>query len=272
MKIKNPYRVLGIILAAAGAVLAPVFYFLLDSPALTATCVSAIILGFTCIGVANARPYLSPDAARMLLKTGMENTAALLEELGLKNKAVYLPSTADSKAIAIIPLTDKSEMPVPLPYGIPREPDEIGINSNDPQTSNLKPRTPFTGRLIVRYGTGLEDMAIAVTTPGSVSVSLLEHKPGPAAGEIESALNYLLTGVLDIAGGVTVNVADSWVEVKINDARMSYENIWYYRSLGSPVASIAAAVVSEALDKPIRILGETAAKGDMRITLGVVGK
>jgi len=32
-------------------------------------------------------------------------------------------------------------------------------------------------------------------------VPLLENKPGPNEGDIEAALNYLLTGVLDIARG-----------------------------------------------------------------------
>jgi hypothetical protein len=249
MQINNPYRILGITLATAGAILVPVFYFIVNSPALTATGISAIILGFTCIAVANARPYLSPEAAQMLLKTGMENTAALLEELGLNNKAIYMPAGEAGKARALIPLASSSQL----------------------TAQNLELRTQYLGdRLIVRYGPGVEDMAIAVTTPGSVNLQMLENKPGPTAGEIESALNYLLTGVLDIARGVTVNIIDSRVEVKISDARMSYENVWYYRSLGSPIASIAAVVVSEALNKPVRIAKEAENKGKSVITLEIM--
>ena len=95
-------------LAIVGAILAPIFYFIVGSPPLTATAISAVILGFTCIAIANSRPYLSPEAAQMLLKTGMENTTALLEELGLQNKATYLPSTADSQSRALIPLMENS--------------------------------------------------------------------------------------------------------------------------------------------------------------------
>jgi len=247
MKIKNPYRVLGIALAAAGAVLSPVFYFIIGSPPLTATAISAIILGFTCVAVANARPYLSPAAAQMLLKTGMENTAALLEELGLNNKAIYMPSSNNNGyARALIPLSANSDI----------------LNS-------AKEKLP--DRLIVRYGPGFEDMAIAVTTPGSVNIELLENKPGPTSGEIETALNYLLTGVLDIAHGVSVHMADSRVEVKISSARMSFENVWYYQSLGSPVASIAAAVTAEALRKPIRIVEERVINGKCEVVLESLG-
>jgi hypothetical protein len=244
METKNPYRILGIVLAIVGAVLSPVFYFIVGSPPLTATAISAVILGFTCIAIANSRPYLSAEAAQMLLKTGMENTTALLEELGLQNKAIYIPSTPHSPSRALIPLVDNS-----------------GTNI---VTGNLPKR------LIVRFGPNSEDIGIAVTTPGNVSIELLEAKPGPAAEEMETALNYLLTGVLDIAHNVSVQITGSKVEVKINTPGMSYENIWYYKCLGSPIASITAAVVAEALKKPLRITEETYQKNEGVVVLEIL--
>ena len=244
MTFKNPYQVLGIVLAIVGAILAPVFYFIVGSPPLTATAISAVILGFTCIAIANSRPYLSPEAAQMLLKTGVENTTALLEELGLQNKAIYLPSTSDSQSRALIPL---------------------GANDG---TTTIPEKLPK--RLIVRYGPNAEDMAIAVTTPGNVSIELLENKPGPTADEMEIALNYLLTGVLDIAHNVTVHITDAKVEVKISGSKMNYENNWYYKCLGSPIASITAAVVAEALKKPLRIAEETYQKNEGVVVLEIL--
>ena len=244
MTIKNPYQVLGIVLAIVGAILAPVFYFIVGSPPLTATAISAVILGFTCIAIANARPYLSPEAAQMLLKTGMENTIALLEELGIQNKATYLPATADSLSRAIVPLGDSGDKSI-IPEKLPK-------------------------RLIVRYGPGAADMAIAVTTPGNVSVGLLENKPGPAADEIETALNYLLTGVLDIAHNVSVQVTATTAEVRISGAKMTYENTWHDRCLGSPIASITAAVVAEAIQKPVRITEETYQKNEGTVKLAIL--
>ena len=185
MTIKNPYQVLGVVLAIVGAILAPIFYFVVGSPPLTATAISAVILGFTCIAIANSRPYLSPEATQMLLKTGMENVSALLEELGLQNKATYLPSTSDSESRALIPLGETGGATI-IPDKLPK-------------------------RLIVRYGPNSEDMAIAITTPGNVSVELLENKPGATVDEMEIALNYLLTGVLDIAHNVTVHISDTKV-------------------------------------------------------------
>jgi hypothetical protein len=246
MTIKNPYQILGIVLAIVGAILAPVFYFIVGSPPLTATAISAIILGFTCIAIANSRPYLSPEAAKMLLKTGMENTTALLEELGLQNKATYLPSTSKSPSRALVPLMDKAGTNI-VPENLPK-------------------------RLIVRYGPNPEDMAIAVTTPGNVSIELLENKPGPTADEMETALNYLLTGVLDIAHSVSVHIMDSKVEVKINAPKMSYENVWYYKCLGSPIASITAAVVAEAFKKPLRITEEKYEKNEGVVVLEILSR
>ena len=241
----NPYRVLGLGLCLAGTIFAPISYFIIGSVPLTAVGMSAIIIGFTCIALANARPYISPEACEVILKTGMENTAALLEELGIRNKAVYLPSSMrDGHPQALIPLGE------------------------DRDIQRVKGKIP--GRLIVRYGVNPDDMAIAVTTPGSINIDMLETKPGPTSEEIEAAVTYILTGLLDIANSVTVNLSDTQVNVEISGPKLHYEDIWYYRCLGSPIASIVAAISSEALEKPIRIKEEDYSKGKSRIILEVL--
>jgi hypothetical protein len=205
---------------------------------------SAIIIGVICVALANTRPYISPEACQLLLKTGMENTAALLEELGLRTKAVYLPSTMrDGHQQALIPLADKD-------------------------IEQIRGKIP--GRLIVRYGTSPEAMAIAVTTPGSVSIELLGTKPGPSSGEIQSAVTYVLVGLLDLANSVIVSMIDRQVEVRVTGAKLGYEDIWYYRCLGSPIASIAAAISSEALDKPVKIKKESYSNGRSQVVLEVL--
>jgi hypothetical protein len=83
---RNPYQFLGLGLVLAGAFFSPVAYFLLGSVALTATGISAIMIGFTAIALSNTQPHISPAASELILKTGMENTAALLEELGLRSE------------------------------------------------------------------------------------------------------------------------------------------------------------------------------------------
>ncbi|MCJ7743053.1 MAG: hypothetical protein MUO99_00625 [Dehalococcoidales bacterium] len=242
---RNPYRILGLGLCLAGAIFAPVSYLILRSVPLTAVGLSAIIIGFTCIALAYTRPYLSPEACQLILRTGMENTAALIEELGLRNRAIYLPSkTRGGRPQALIPLAE------------------------DRQIQWVKENIP--GRLIVRYGRDADDMAIAVTTPGSINIDMLETKPGPTADEIQAAATYILVGVLDIASSVNVNLADRQVGIEVNGARLGYEDIWYYRCLGSPIASILAAISSEALGKPVMIKEETFNKGKDRIVLEVL--
>ena len=241
----NPYRLLGLACCVAGTIFATISYFVIDSVPLTAIGISTIVIGFVCIALANTQPYISPEACELILKTGMENTAALLEELGLRSKALYLPSTMrDGHLQALIPLKDDSEI--------------------------QSVRNKIPGRLIVRYGAHPDDMAIAVATPGSINIDMLETKPGPAADEIETAATYILTGVLDIAKSVTVNLTDTQVDIDISGAKLHYEDVWYYHCLGSPIASIVAAISSEALEKPVRIKEESYNKGKDRIVLEVL--
>jgi hypothetical protein len=243
--VTNPYRLLGLALCLAGAIFAPIAHFIIGAVPLTAVAMSAIIIGLTCIALANARPYVSPEACELILKTGMENTAALLEELELRNKAVYLPSSmGNGHAKALIPLVEDTDI--------------------------RQVREKIPGRLIVRYGANPDDMAIAVTTPGSINIDMLESRPGPTASDIQAAVTYILTGVLDVANSVAVSMADGRVDVEVGGSRLHYEGIWYYHCLGSPVASIVAAISSEALGKPIRIQEESYHRGKSRIVLEVL--
>ena len=223
----------------------PVAYFIIGSVPLTAVGISTVVLGFTCIAVANTRPYVSPEACKLMLETGMENTAALLEELGIRSKAVYLPSSMrDGHPQALIPLADDREVQLT--------------------------REKITGRLIVRYGVNPGDMAIAVTTPGGMIIDMLETKPGPTPGEIEAAATYVLMGLLDLANSVAVSLADGRVNLEISGSRLHYEDIWFYRCLGSPIASIVAAISSEALGKPVRIVEESYGSGKSKVVLEVL--
>jgi len=202
------------------------------------------MIGITCIALAYAQPPISPEASELMLRTGMQNTGALLEELGLNKKAIYVPRTSpDTKSMAIIPLSDSPEI-------------ELA-------------RIKLTGRLIVRYGDSPEAMAIAVTTPGGISYDLLETKPGPSLSDIESALNHIYVGQLDIASSCSVSSAGQQIKVMVNNSKLHAEDISFSRSLGSPLASIAATVTCEAMGKPVRIIEETRQKSQSLILLEV---
>jgi hypothetical protein len=226
--ISNPYMWLGFGLTLIGAIVSPVFYFIVGSAPLSALGISFIMLGLTCIALANTRPAISPEASQTMFQTGIENIAALLEELGLSGKAIYLPrSLRDGRSQALVPLRQDGT-PVRISGKIP-------------------------GRLIVRYGHQPEDLGVAVTTPGSVCLEALEVEPGSSADGIESALTRVLVGMLDIASSVSANATDGKVNIEVSNPKLSYENIWFYRSLGSPLASISATIASEILDKPVMV-------------------
>ena len=241
----NRYRVLGVGLIISGAVFAPVAYFIINSIPLTAIALSSTMIGFTSFALATARPRISPEASRMIFETGMENIVSLLEELGINNKAIYLPS---------IMRTGNAQVLIPL--------------SGNIDVQKIKEKIP--GKLIVRYGDHPGNMGIAVTAPGGVGLNNLEINPGPTASEIEQTLTYVLTGLLDIANSVSVHLSEKQLYVEVTKPKLHYENIRYYRCIGSPIASIVATIASDGLGKPIRIKEESYHKGVSTILLEVL--
>jgi len=232
-------------LVIAGVIFAPVAYFLIDSIPFTAIGISALMIGFTSLALANSRLFISPEASELMMKAGMENTSALLEEFGLRNKAIYLPSSMlGGRSYAVVPLKNTIEL------------DRIVAK--------------IPGRLIVHYGDNPEDMAVAVTTPGNIRLDGLDIKSGATPTEIESAMTYALVGLLDLANSVAINLADRQMDIVVSGVRLHYEDNWYYRCLGSPIASIVANIVCESLGKPVRIAVETYQRGKEHILLEVL--
>lgn len=242
---KNRYKILGIGLCVTGIIIGPVSYFVISSVPLTAVGISALMIGVTCIVLAYTQPSLSPEVYQLMLKTGLENTSTLIEGLGLSDKAVYMPSTmGNRRQQAIIPLVS-------------------GVDMNW-----VKEKIP--NRFIVKYGKKSEDRAISITTPGSISIDRFESIPGPTADEIETAINYILSEVLNIADSASVILIGDRVYVAVSNPKLVYEDTLYCQCMGSPIASIIAAISSEALRKPIRIFEENSEKGLSTITLEVL--
>ena len=125
-------------------------------------------------------------------------------------------------------------------------------------------------RFIVHYGQNPGDMAISITTPGSINIDRFETIPGPTADEIETAVNYIFSEVLDIADSASVILVDDKVYVAVSNPKLIFKNTWYYQCMGSPIASIIAAISSEALGKPIRISEEILEKKLITITFEVL--
>ena len=106
---ENPYNLLGLALALTGGAMAAVSYLILDSIPLTALGMSMVILGVISLTLGRTRPKISPEASAILLETGLENMAAIVEELGLRSKAIYVPSSlTDGRPRALVPLHSNS--------------------------------------------------------------------------------------------------------------------------------------------------------------------
>ncbi|UCD09880.1 MAG: hypothetical protein JSU79_04340 [Dehalococcoidales bacterium] len=242
---KNRYKILGVGLCSAGLILIPVSYFVIDSVPFAAVGISAIMIGMTCLILACSHPSFSPEIYQLLLKTGLENTSTLLEGLGLSNKAVYLPSIlGDGHQQSLIPLVGDGEFHLV---------QEIILE-----------------KLIVPYGKNPEGRAISVTTPGSININRFESIPGPTADEIEMAVNEILSEILDIADSASVILTIDRVYVTVSNPKLIFEDTWYFRCMGSPIASIIAAISSEALGRPIMISDENPEKKLTTITLEVL--
>ncbi len=135
---KNSYIWAGLGLLVAGSLLFAVSYFILLLTWLSALGISMLILSFIFIVLGRTIPKLPPEVSSLLLETGISTIATLVEELGIKSKAIYLPSSLTSgKAQALIPL------------------------HSNPLSSPILEVLPQ--RLIVKYGANPDDIGLLVT-------------------------------------------------------------------------------------------------------------
>jgi hypothetical protein len=224
---QSPFIYLGVILALVGVYLSYTSYFIRDSIPLTAFGLSVIILAAVSFAFGMGQPKISDDVSSMFLESGLENTAALIEVLGLGSNAVYLPpSLAAGRPCAILPLPPEALRKIPL-----QVPDQ----------------------LLVRHGQEPEDVGILISTFGSVMVG--RHMQELADNDLEGALSSMLKGSTDLADGVKVVEVGGTIDVEITNPRIEYKEK-IFENIGSPLASVVASVAAISLDKPITIFRE----------------
>lgn len=241
--VSNSFTLLGVCLTLVGLSLSVMSFLVLRSTPLTALGLSTIILGGVSLALGKGQPKISPEASAILLQSGVENISAIVEELGLMAKAVYLPSSMTAgKPQAFIPLHS---------------------NPHPPHLGNIV----LPKRLIVKYGSQPEDVGLLVTTPGSAVAGMVMVKSDSTEGDLEAALTLVLVGTISLADGARVNMEDDVVRVEISNPRLEYRKMWIYESLGSPLTSIVASVVAEVLNKPVSVDSEQYSKGKCVIKL-----
>ncbi len=242
---KNPYTWIGLGLLISGIFLSVAAYFIFLTTWLVAMGIAMVILAFILLVLARTVSWLSPEVSSLLLETGTENIAALVEELGIKSKAIYLPSSlTGGRPQALLPLHTNSS-PLNIDQALPH-------------------------RLIVKYGPNPDDTGLLVTTTGTTAVGMLETMPGPAPAEIEIALTHLFTGLLNIADGAKVSGNNDHIQVEIRNPRIENKINWHEQCFGGTLSSTAASIVAEALNKPVTISTEKHDKGKCSIELEVL--
>ena len=172
----------------------------------------------------------------------MKNIEAIFNELELHEKAIYLPPSENSNKIQVV---------IPL--------------NNRLSLKELK--TAVSGKLFVRNFDNNEIIGILIHSPGTLAIEKLDAKIEPTAEELENILTRILAGVFDLGGSAHVDISSNTVNVEVEHHELQIEEMRHYESIGSPVASIVAAVVCKALGKPVRIRSETNKKRRSHIFL-----
>ncbi len=243
---RNSYTWAGFGLLVTGAIIFSASFFIFHISWLSALGVCMLVLSFILLALRRAIPNISPEVCGLLLETSVNNMATLIEELGIKSKAIYIPSSLSNKCPhAFIPLHS---------------------NGSTPRITRALPK-----RLIVRYGGGPEDVGLLFSTIGSTATGMLDTKPGATSNELETALTSLFTGKLGIADRTRVNTQNNHIQIEITNPRLETDADLSHQCLGGPLAAIVASVATESWDKPMQISREEQRKGKYYVELEVLG-
>jgi hypothetical protein len=232
-------------LVVTGVCISALAYFLIDSTPLTALGLSVILIGGVSFAISRGQPKIPPEASAILLQSSVENISAIIEEIGLKTKAIYVPSSISG---------DKPKALIPM-------------ESNLVIDKKVLPK-----RLIVKYSDKPEAVGLLLITPGSAVGGMVKPKPDVSASDLESAVSSVLLGTINLADGVRVSMDTEKFLVEVVNPRLEQSKMWVYDSIGSPIASIVASVVAQVLDKPVSINSEQTGRGKLIIELKIRGQ
>ena len=168
------FSLVGLVLLVAGLSMIGVSLAWLASGQGAITGIALVVLGLVLIALSRASSGMSDAMAELLTRSGYENIERLVEELGLSERAIYLPA-------AMTRTGPRALLPLAAPGTLP---------SRD---------TNMYDRLVVQYGTGPSDVGILVSTPGSGAIDLLPADVGDFPEGFESSLRSLLLCVVGIA-------------------------------------------------------------------------
>ena len=243
---RSPYTWTGLGLLIGAIALFCADCFILHRTWLSALSISMFIMSFILLALGRAVPNIPPEVSRLLLETGIDNIATLIEELGITSQAIYIPSSL---------ATDHPRAFIPL-----------HTNGTNPRITRSLPQ-----RLISRYGANPEDIGLLISTIGSAAADMLEEKPGKGSDDLENALTNLFSGRLGIADRTRVHYQDNHISIEIYKPRFTTSADWSHQCLGGPLATITASIAAESRDKPVKITREEPRNGKYFVELEVIG-
>ena len=180
----------------------------------------ALGLAALTVGVlASWEPAARERVVAKLAEAGWENTAALIQAMGLPPKAYYVPSAVAGRPVAVV-----AQGP---PLEVPR------------------------GALTFKTPGG---PALVLATPGGKALELCGELPG----DLGEALRTCVVNALGLARSVSVaeRGGEYVVEYSGVSAPELYERLVVRSALGGVVASVTAAVAAEVLGRPVEVVEE----------------
>ncbi len=238
------YHRIGVALLASGAgVLAGSLLLLRSAPG-ASTGIALLVLGAIVLVLGDSRPRVSPELAQLLLHAGYDNLARLLEELGLRSAAIYLPaSLCHGTPRALIPLSDTGLVPASLAMA--------------------------EDRLIARFSDAPDGVGLLVSTPGTQTLGLLPSGVGTSTDELAASLQMLTAGTLDLVRSAELHEVDGLVSVEYRGVSKDRETpaLAVQQTVGSPLAAIAATLTAEGRQRPVIIESETEGNESLLVRL-----
>ena len=241
MRAAKALRLLGLILSASGLALSTASWLIVYSVPLLALGLGYILVGATCLALSLADGE-GPSVVEGL-RVAMENLSVMVEGLGARAKAIYVPSSMCEGGHRLL-----------LPSS---EPSSI--------------RNPLPNTFIARYGPRPEDLGVLVKPPAEPIVRRA-REAGAIGGDVESSLNAVLAGTLGLADSFKAEVAGEVVTVEASRVRVGGREGRLVEGLaGSLAASAIASVVCESLQRPIVVEGEDWRGDTLMVRLRVLG-
>jgi len=237
----NRYLLLGSGLVTAGFTFALFAWLMTNYVPFIALGLACMIIGIVSLALNHTLKKVPFDASLLLIESSFDTINAIVEELSVTSKAMYLPrSVTDGPLRTLIPI------------------------QNDAFDSTLPEH--LEQRLIVQFGKNPEDIGILLAAPGAALLEI-DKIDNYLSTELATALSSIIVGTFDLATAVDVQRDGSFIQIMIKNSTLSRGDEFSHSILGSPMASITATITAQALNQPISIDREEVQGKGHKITL-----